>query len=169
MMEYEILCYPNARLREKSVPINDFNQELRELVKDMFDVMKKVEGIGLAAIQIGKALRIAVINVDEPFVIINPTVEIMEVVPTVREEGCLSIPGVRAEIARPSRIKVAARDEEGKKFHIKATGLLAVCLLHEIDHMDGVLFIDRLSPLKKSTINSQLRNLIALHDNKGAP
>lgn len=169
MTTREILCYPAAQLRLKSSPVTEFNEELHDLIKDMFDTMQEAEGIGLAAIQIGKPLRIAVINVEKPFVMINPILKVTDPTPVMREEGCLSVPGIRAEITRPSHIMVVALDQNRKEFRLSANGLLAVCLQHEIDHMDGMLFIDRLSPLKRSSINAQLRNLIALYQNTGAP
>lgn len=165
----EILSYPDERLRKKSRPVTDFGPELQTLIDDMFATMSSAEGIGLAAIQINVPLRLTVTKIEEPLVIINPILKTIDSTPVTHEEGCLSLPGVRAEISRPSCIHLKARDRDNKPFELKAEGLLATCIQHEIDHMDGILLIDKLSPLKKSQINSQLRNLIALYQNQGAP
>ena len=164
-----ILCYPDEQLRRKSKQVTDFDQSLQTLIDDMFATMENVEAIGLAAIQVGIPLRLAVINVEEPLTIINPTINIIDATPTPYEEGCLSLPGIKTEISRPSFIQLNALDRNGKPFELKTDGLLAVCAQHEIDHMDGALLIDKLSPLKRNQVNSQLRNLIALYKNQGAP
>jgi len=163
----EILIYPDNLLRKKSKAVTEFGPELQTLIDDMFATLSSVEGIGLAAIQIGVPLRLAVIKVEEPLVIINPTVEILDKTLAPYEEGCLSLPGIRTEITRSPYVHLKAFNRDGKAFELKAEGLLAICIQHEIDHMDGILFIDKLSPLKKSQINSQLSKLIALHKNQG--
>ena len=157
-----IICYPDPVLNKISLPVKSFDSKLDALIKDMFDTMEDAEGIGLAAIQIGVPLRISVINIDEPLVMINPEINVLESQMFPYEEGCLSLPGVRAEIDRPGCIKVTATDRKGKEFKIKAEGLLSICIQHEVDHMDGELFINKLTPLKKVKINEQLRGLIAL-------
>ncbi len=164
----EILIYPDRQLREKSQAVTDFGPEVQTLIDDMFATMSLVEGIGLAAIQVGVPLRLAVIKVEEPLVIINPTIKILDKALSAYDEGCLSLPGIRTEITRPSFIQLKALNRDGKPFELNAEGLLAVCIQHEIDHMDGILFIDKLSPLKKGQLNSQLSKLIALHQSQDA-
>ena len=136
-------------LREETVPVAEVTDEIRQLVRDMFETMYVARGIGLAAPQVGRRERIAVIDVDDkPFAIINP--EIVHREGSVRgEEGCLSIPEVYGDVERESRVVVRGLDEDGQPLEIEATDLLARCLQHEIDHLHGRLFIDYLSTLKK--------------------
>lgn len=137
-------------LREETVPVGEITDEVRQLVKDMFETMYLARGIGLAAPQVGRRERIAVVDVDEqPFAIINP--EIIETTGKTAkaEEGCLSIPDVYGDVERPSRVRVRALDIEGKAFEIEAGDLLGRCLQHEIDHLHGKLFIDYMSVLKR--------------------
>ena len=137
-------------LREETKPVAEITDEIRQLVKDMFDTMYLAKGIGLAAPQVGRTERIAVIDVDEnPFVIINP--EIVETTgkPAKAEEGCLSIPDVYGDVERPARVRVRALDLEGKTFEIEAGDLLGRCLQHEIDHLHGKLFLDYMSVLRR--------------------
>jgi peptide deformylase len=136
-------------LREETEPVAAVTDEIRQLVRDMFETMYAAQGIGLAAPQVGRRERIAVVDVDEkPIAIINPEVVLRE--GAVRgEEGCLSIPEVYGEVERASRVVVRALNEQGEPFEIDATELLARCLQHEIDHLHGRLFIDYLSTLKK--------------------
>lgn len=162
----EILCYPDPRLSKVSQPLTEFGEKSDELINDMFETMAEAEGIGLAAIQVGIPLRIAVVNIDEPIVLINPEVTVLEDTMYCENEGCLSLPGIRAEITRPARIKVKAQDREGNEVKMKAEGLTSVCIQHEIDHMDGKLFINKLTPLAKAKIDVPLRNLIALYREK---
>lgn len=143
-------------LRREADPVESFDAELAELVEDMFETMYAAEGIGLAAPQIGISRRIFVLDVrdeDDPaggrFVLINP-----EIVEHSREtdkgtEGCLSIPGIEEVVERPARVRVRARDVEGEWFEVEGDELLARALQHEADHLDGVLFLDRISPLKR--------------------
>ncbi|RME60260.1 MAG: peptide deformylase [Candidatus Dadabacteria bacterium] len=149
-----IRIYPDSILREKSVEVAEFNKELKEFVANMAETMYANEGIGLAAVQVGELKRITVIDVEsgekrgnfQEF--INPV--IIEKEGSVKsEEGCLSIPGYRDTIKRAEKVKVEAFNCSGEKFTIECDGLLAICLQHEIDHMDGVLFIDHLSPVKR--------------------
>jgi peptide deformylase len=137
-------------LRQATTPVTEVTDELRRLIADMFDTMHHARGIGLAAPQIGRTERLAVIEIDEkPLVIINP--EIIERAGKAKaEEGCLSIPDIYADVERPKDVTVRAMDEDGNIFEIEATDLLARCLQHEIDHLDGRLFLDYLSVLKRT-------------------
>jgi peptide deformylase len=137
-------------LREETKEVGEITDEIRALVKNMFETMYLAKGIGLAAPQVGRTERLAVIDVNEkPFVIINP--EIIEATGKTAkaEEGCLSIPDVYGDVERPAQVRVRALDIEGKPFEIEATELLGRCLQHEIDHLHGKLFIDSLSVLKR--------------------
>jgi peptide deformylase len=142
-------------LREETVPVAEVNDEVRRLIRDMFETMYAAKGIGLAAPQVGRRERIAVIDVDDkPFAIINP--EIVEREGSARgEEGCLSIPEVYGEVEREARVVVRALNERGEAVEIEATELLARCLQHEIDHLHGRLFIDYLSTLKKRSAKAK--------------
>jgi len=159
----ELLGAPVLRRPAEEVGVID--AEVRRLVSDMFETMYDAEGIGLAANQVGVAKRILVVDVKEPdagpFALVNPRVVERAAVTEKGEEGCLSIPGVSAVVERPSTVVVEGWNAEGEPVRIEAGGLLARCLLHEIDHLDGVLFIDRLSPLKRSMLVKRYRSLAA--------
>ena len=137
-------------LRQATKPVTEVTDELRRLIADMFETMHHARGIGLAAPQVGRTERLAVIEIDEqPLVIINP--EVVERTGKAKaEEGCLSIPDIYADVERPKDVVVRAMDIDGKEFEIEATELLARCLQHEIDHLDGKLFLDYLSVLKRT-------------------
>lgn len=138
-------------LREETKPVEEITDELKTLVRDMFETMYLAKGIGLAAPQVGRTERLAVVDVDDQrFVIINP--EVVEAEGRAKaEEGCLSIPDVYGDVERPARVRVRATDLDGKEYEIEADGLLARCLQHEIDHLHGKLFLDYLSVLKRRT------------------
>jgi len=137
-------------LREETSPVEQITDALRMLAKDMFDTMYLAKGIGLAAPQVGRSERLAVIDVnDKAFVIINPEIIELDSKTAKAEEGCLSIPDVYGDVERPVRVRVRALDLEGKPFEVEADELLARCLQHEIDHLHGKLFIDYLSVLKR--------------------
>lgn len=137
-------------LREETSPIEQITDELRTLAKNMFDTMYLAKGIGLAAPQVGRSERLAVVDVnDNPLVIINPEIIDLDSKTAKAEEGCLSIPDVYGDVERPNRVRVRALDLEGKTFEVDADELLARCLQHEIDHLHGKLFIDYLSVLKR--------------------
>ena len=157
-----ILVFPEPRLRETSKEVTEFNAALQSLEAELYATMESVSGIGLAAIQVGIPLRIAVTHVEEPLTIVNPQIESLDATTLIHEEGCLSLPGIRSEITRPKNIRLTAQDIKGAPFEMQVQGLLAVCLQHEADHMDGKLLIDRISPLKRAALNTELRNLIAL-------
>ena len=136
-------------LRKETVPVTQFDESLRTLIQNMFETMYAAEGIGLAAPQVGRLERVAVIDVgDNPMVIVNP--EVVKTEGSAKgEEGCLSIPEIYGDVERPARVVVEALDREGNPLTIEASELLARCLQHEIDHLHGKLFIDYLSVLKR--------------------
>jgi peptide deformylase len=154
----EIITLPDKRLRLVSEPVKAINDELRKLVTDMFDTMYDAPGIGLAAIQIGEPQRVVTVDLakkDEPRdpqVVINPEIVVASEEKSIHEEGCLSIPEFYEDVERPARVTVRYLDLEGQTREVEATGLLATCLQHEIDHLNGVLFIDHLSKLKRDRV-----------------
>ncbi|MBA2589445.1 MAG: peptide deformylase [Alphaproteobacteria bacterium] len=151
-----ILTAPDPRLQAVSTDVETVTDEIRTLVDDMADSMYAADGIGLAAIQIGVASRVLVIDLDQkegkknPIGYINPKIIWASEETAVFEEGCLSVPEIWDDVERPARIKCEYLDRDGKKQTLEADGLLATCLQHEMDHLNGVLFIDHLSRLKKS-------------------
>ena len=154
----DILIIPDPKLRLTSEPVMQFDKELRALVDDMFETMYAAPGIGLAAIQIGVTLRVITMDLakkddpKEPQVFINAEVVWKSDECSVYEEGCLSIPEYYEEVERPTRVKVKYVDIDGKPHEVDADGLLATCLQHEIDHTNGVLFIDYISKLKRDMV-----------------
>lgn len=159
MSTLDILTFPDARLRNKAKPVPRVSNEIRQTVDDMFETMYRAPGIGLAAIQVNIQLRIAVIDIseqqDSPLCLINP--EILECQGTEQsEEGCLSVPGFYELVDRAEKIRVRALNRDGETFEREADGLLAVCIQHEIDHLDGKLFVDHLSALKRQRIRKKL-------------
>lgn len=160
-MVREVLVYPDPLLKQKSKPVGKVDDAIRELVKDMTETMYAEEGVGLAAPQIGVLKRILVIDAsprqegEKLRVFINP--ELVSADGRTRyDEGCLSIPGETEEIERFDKVTVRALDEKGEPFEMVATGLLAIALQHEMDHLDGVLFVDRLSSLKRGLIRKRM-------------
>lgn len=157
-----ILQYPDARLRKKAVKVEEITDQIRSLVDDMIETMYDDHGVGLAATQVNVHQLIFVVDVsaahDEPQVFINP--EIVEHKGTVdSEEGCLSVPGIFNKVQRHKWIKVKALDRDGKPFEIETEQFLALAIQHELDHLNGILFIDRLSPLKKKIAIKKLEKL----------
>ncbi len=158
----EILTEPNETLREKSLAVDRVDEDLQKLMDDMVETMYAAPGIGLAAIQIGVGKRVIVLDIAQkdgsknPMYFVNP--EIIEISNnnSTYEEGCLSVPGQFAEIDRPDECHVKYLDYYGQQKEIKAKGMLATCIQHEMDHLDGILFIDYLSKLKKSVIVKKL-------------
>lgn len=145
----EIRVLGDPVLREETKPVGEITDELHELARNMFETMYLAKGIGLAAPQVGRTERLAVVDVDDnPLVIINPEVVHAEG-KEKGEEGCLSIPDVYGDVERPARVRVRATDLDGKEIELEASGLFARCLQHEIDHLHGKLFIDYLSVLKR--------------------
>ena len=156
-----IITEPSKLLRQVSKPVNGVGKEEQKLMDDMLETMYAANGIGLAAIQIGIPKRIIVIdlNKDEkknPMYFVNPIIKQRNSVNSTYEEGCLSVPNQFAEIERPNKCEVEYLDFDGKKQLLKAEGLLATCIQHEMDHLEGILFIDYLSKLKKSMILKKL-------------
>jgi peptide deformylase len=154
----EIIILPDKRLRLVSEPAQANDPELRRLVDDMFETMYEAPGIGLAAIQIGVAKRVIVMDLakkddpKEPRVFVNPQVLWRSDEKTLYEEGCLSIPEFYEEVERPAKVRVKFLDVTGAEQELEASGLMATCLQHEIDHLDGVLFIDHISKLKRDRV-----------------
>ncbi|MCX8995799.1 peptide deformylase [Rhizobiaceae bacterium BDR2-2] len=153
-----LIILPDPLLREVSRPVERVDSETRTLADDMLDTMYDAPGIGLAAIQIGVPRRLLVIDIaregedKQPLVVINPEIVASSDTRSVYEEGCLSIPDYYAEVERPSEVTVRFLDREGREQMLQADGLLATCLQHEIDHLDGVLFIDHISRLKRDMV-----------------
>ena len=157
----KILKFPDQDLRIKAKPVETFDEELKALTEDMFETMHSVNGIGLAATQIGIAKRVAVIDIsqekNEPLVIINPVIQILD--PCKIEdydEGCLSVPGFFESISRPSDVKLSFQDLNGQKKEIKPEGLLTKVVQHELDHLNGRLFVDHISELKRRRIRNKI-------------
>ena len=158
----QILIEPNKFLRQISKPVERVTKDEQNLMDDMLDTMYAANGIGLAAIQIGVPKRIIVMDLSkdpekkEPKYFVNPVIKSRNLEKSIYEEGCLSVPNQFAEIERPSKCDVEYLDYNGKKKLIQAEGLLATCIQHEMDHLEGILFIDYLSKLKKSMIIKKL-------------
>ncbi len=157
----KILKFPDQDLRIKAKPVESFDDELKTLTDDMFETMHSVNGIGLAATQIGVAKQVAVIDIspekNEPLVIINPAIQILDPSKTEDyDEGCLSVPGFFEKISRPSDIKLTYQDLNGKKQEIKPEGLLTKVVQHELDHLNGRLFVDHISELKRRRIRNKI-------------
>ena len=155
-----ILTEPNKLLRQISKPVERVDKDLQVLMDDMLETMYAASGIGLAAIQIGIPKRVIVMDIDKdkksPMYFVNPVITKKNNKKTTYEEGCLSVPNQFAEIDRPSKCEVEYLDYNGNKQNLKAEGLLATCIQHEMDHLEGILFIDYLSKLKKEMIIKKL-------------
>lgn len=155
-----ILEFPDPRLRKTATPVTVFDAKLEDLISDMLETMYDAQGIGLAATQINVHQRLLVIDVsetkDSPQVFINPSFEVIEEELSEYDEGCLSVPGFYETVSRPQRVMITAQDSTGSSFELEAQGILAVCIQHEIDHLDGKLFVDYLSSLKRQRIRSKL-------------
>ncbi len=160
MAVLEILEFPDPRLRTEAAPVEAVTDQTRALIDDMFDTMYDAPGIGLAATQVDVHQRILVIDISEeqndPQVFINPEVEVIDPELGEYDEGCLSVPGFYETVNRPRKISVTALDRDGAPFTRVVEGLLAICLQHEIDHLNGKLFVDYLSPLKRQRIRKKL-------------
>lgn len=160
MAKLSILEFPDPRLRTRAKPVERVDAPLRQLIDDMFETMYDAPGIGLAATQVDKHLRFMVIDVsenkNEPLVFINPEILLRDG-EQVCQEGCLSVPGIFADVTRAERIAVRALDRDGNPFEMQAEGLLAVCIQHEIDHLEGKVFVDYLSPLKREQVRKKLQ------------
>lgn len=155
----EVLKFPDERLRNVAKPVASVDDNIRKLIDDMFETMKDEQGIGLASIQVNVSKRVVVIDVsaeqDSPIALVNPEITKRDGV-VVSEEGCLSVPNSYAKVDRAETVTVEALDRDGNPFSIDADGMLAICIQHELDHLDGKLFIDYLSPLKRQRIRKKL-------------
>jgi len=155
----KIVEFPDPRLRTLAQPVTVFDRELQQLVADMFETMYAAPGIGLAATQVDVHRQLLVLDVsddkNQPHVLVNPRIVEREGTQTC-QEGCLSVPGIFADVERAERIRVEAQDAAGTAFVIDADGLLAVCIQHEMDHLTGKLFVDYLSPLKRELVRKKL-------------
>ncbi|OGT74017.1 MAG: peptide deformylase [Gammaproteobacteria bacterium RIFCSPLOWO2_02_FULL_57_10] len=156
----EILEFPDLRLRKKATAVTEVNDALRKTIDDMFETMYAAPGIGLAATQVNIHKQLIVIDVSEnkdtPLVFINPVIEIIDQDLAEYDEGCLSVPGYYETVSRPRLVRVRALDRDGQPFEIETDGLLATCIQHEVDHLNGKLFVDYLSTLKRERIRSRL-------------
>jgi peptide deformylase len=155
----DILHFPDPRLRNIAQPVTDVDDTVRQLIDNMFETMYAAPGIGLAATQVNVSQRVVVIDISEdkkqPLCLINPELLELQGVEEM-DEGCLSVPGVYETVQRAEKVRVRALDRDGCAFELEADGLLAVCLQHEIDHLDGKLFVDYLSQLKRTRIRKKL-------------
>ena len=162
MSKRNIIIEPDTILRKKSEVLENVDNELRGLMDDMLETMYAAPGIGLAAVQVGILKRLIVIDISkekekkDPLCLINPEIVSKSTNTSIYEEGCLSLPGYFAEIERPAECQIEYIDYDGKKKEMKANGLLATCIQHEVDHLNGILFIDYLSKLKKDMIIKKL-------------
>jgi peptide deformylase len=160
MAVLKILEFPDPRLRTVAKPIAAVNDDVRELADNLLETMYEASGIGLAATQVNVHRRILVMDVsegrDEPQVFINPEISVLDETLGGYDEGCLSVPGYYEEVQRPRQIRVRALGLDGEAFEKELDGLAAVCLQHEVDHLDGKLFVDYISPLKRQRIRRKL-------------
>jgi len=155
-----ILEFPDPRLRKVAAPVAVVDDSIREILDYMIETMYDAEGIGLAATQVNVHKRMLVMDISEdhaePIIFINPEITVLDPEPIGYEEGCLSVPGYYEMVTRPRKVLIKALDRNGNPFEIEAEGILAVCIQHEIDHLDGKLFVDYLSTLKRQRIKSKL-------------
>ncbi|HUB85793.1 MAG TPA: peptide deformylase [Rhizomicrobium sp.] len=165
-----ILTAPDPRLKAVSEPVAKVDADIRTLIDDMIETMYGADGIGLAAIQIGVAKRVLVMDIDQkdgkknPVAYVNPKILWASEEMATFEEGCLSVPEIWDEVERPAKIRAEYLDRDGKRHEIEAEGLLATCLQHEMDHLEGVLFLDHLSKLKRSMALKKLQKAKRLKD-----
>ena len=165
-----ILTAPDPRLKKKSLPVASVDAEVRQLMDDMLETMYAAPGIGLAAPQVGKPIRVIVVDLadkdeePQPYRMVNPKIVDASEELRVTNEGCLSVPDFYADVERADTITVEYLDENGEKHTLKADGMLATCIAHEIEHLDGVLFVDHISALKRNII---LRKLAKEQRSKG--
>ena len=161
----KILHYPEPLLKQKSQPVNEFNDDLRQLAEDMAETMYEAPGVGLAAPQVGELKRLVVIDCstgEEPadlIVAVNPEI-VARSGDSVEEEGCLSVPGFWANVVRSEQVTLRYQDVAGNSHERTANGLLAICMQHELDHLEGILFVDRLSPLKRSLFRKKYLKML---------
>lgn len=162
-MILNILSYPDPRLRTKALPVDVVDASTRAIVQDMFETMYAAEGIGLAATQVNIHQQIIVIDIsrtrEHPLVFINPSITVIDEKKQVFQEGCLSVPGYYDEVERPEHVTVSALNQHGESFTLEMEGLLATCIQHEMDHLNGKLFVDYLSQLKRHRIKEKLEKV----------
>jgi len=160
MARLSILEFPDSRLRKVAEPVIEVDRRIKTLIDDMFETMYAAPGIGLAATQVDVHERVIVMDISDnqqaPRVFINPTIVVLDETLGEYDEGCLSVPGFYETVNRPTRIAVTALNQEGETFTEELQGLMAICLQHEIDHLEGKLFVDYLSPLKRQRIRGKL-------------
>jgi len=160
MATLPILSFPDPRLRTHAKPISKITDEIRKLAADMLETMYAAPGVGLAATQVDRHIELIVMDISEeknqPLVFINPKITPIGAETAPYEEGCLSVPEIYDKVERPSHVRIDAQDLDGKAFTLDAEGLLAVCIQHEMDHLNGKLFVDYLSPLKRQRIKDKL-------------
>ncbi|RRJ82581.1 peptide deformylase [Aestuariirhabdus litorea] len=156
----DILEFPDPRLRTEAKPVTSVDSSIKKLAADMLETMYAAPGIGLAATQVNVHLRVIVVDVSEegnaPHILINPVITPIGDELEESQEGCLSVPGYYETVQRPERIRVEALDGEGVPFTLECDGLMAVCIQHEVDHLNGKLFVDYISPLKRNRIRKKL-------------
>jgi peptide deformylase len=156
-----ILEFPDPRLRTVAKPVAVVDDRIRRLVSDMLETMYDAPGIGLAATQVDVHEQVIVIDLsdekNQPLVFINPRIEVLDSETSEYDEGCLSVPGFYETVCRPTHVRVKALDRDGKPFEMQPDGLLAICIQHEIDHLQGKLYVDYLSPLKRNRIKHKLQ------------
>lgn len=160
MAVLEILEFPDPRLRNKAKEVKTVDDSIRKLADDMLETMYDAPGVGLAAIQVNVPLRVIVVDItteqNEPRVFINPIITPVDTCTKESQEGCLSVPGFYEPVARYERIRVHALDKNGQTFELECDELLSICIQHEVDHLNGKLFVDYLSPLKRQRIKKKL-------------
>jgi peptide deformylase len=158
-----ILKYPDPRLRSKAKEVQTVTKKTQSLIDDMFETMIDAKGIGLAATQVDVHERVIVMDLSEdrsdPRIFINPSIEVLDETTQPYDEGCLSIPGIYETVERPNHVMIKAMDRNGDIFNEEAIGLLAICIQHEIDHLDGKLFVDYLSNLKRQLIRKKMKKI----------
>jgi len=163
MNKLEVLHFPDKRLRKVAVPVKKVDDEIKNIIEQMFFTMYEEKGIGLAATQVNIHKRIIVIDVsenkDKKIFLINPEIISLSDDIDSMEEGCLSVPGFYENVSRPKTVKVSSLDYDGKQIEIEANGLLSTCIQHEIDHLNGKLFVDHISSLKRSRIEKKITKL----------
>lgn len=175
-MALRITLYDEAILREKGKKITVFDPSLRDLVREMIETMREANGIGIAAQQVGEALQVCIVDVSEcevdfefrldgrvlplelimPLVVVNPELELLEGPSSVYEEGCLSFPGIQGDVKRPEAVRLKFQDLEGKSHLLECDGIFGRCVQHEVDHLNGILFIDRMSKKTRKKIEPQV-------------
>ena len=164
MTKLKIIKYPDPFLKQKCLPVTSFDKELKILADNMLNTMYESEGIGLSAIQVGVLKRVIVIDITEelkkPLILINPVITPSNSKFLEFKEGCLSFPGIYESVKRNEEIAVDYNSVEGKKLSMKATGLLSICIQHEVDHLEGVVFLDRLSGLKRNRAEKKFLKML---------